>query len=158
MTTEQARIAERIADAAGEGGLTVAVCESLTSGSIASTLGAAPDASSWFAGSIVAYSRNVKHDLLNVSAGPVVCASAAEEMAVAVRRMLHADVTVAVTSAGGPEPQDDQPAGTVFFAIATDTGVQIDKQSFNGDPQTVVEETTLEALRLLERTLTRPAS
>ena len=55
----------------------MACAESLTSGAIASALGAAENASEWFRGGVVAYASGVKHDLLHVPPGPVVSAPAA---------------------------------------------------------------------------------
>ncbi|GAB2522403.1 CinA family protein [Paramicrobacterium agarici] len=157
-SSEQAQIAERIAEAASAGQQWIAAAESLTSGGISSALGAAPDASSWFAGGLVAYARAAKHELLDVSKGPVACASAAEEMATSVRRLFRADVAIAVTGAGGPEPEDGQPAGTVFLAVATAAGTQIEKKTFEGGPGEVVQSTVKEALLLVERTLAVPTS
>lgn len=142
-----------IAHLAAERGAVVAVAESLTAGAIASELGAAPSAANWFAGAVVAYTRSVKHSLLQVSPGPVVCASAAQEMASEVARLLGATYSVAVTGAGGPEPQDDREAGTVFLAVASPTGVEVQERHFAGPPEQVVKQTVREALRLLEGTL-----
>lgn len=50
-----------------------------------------------------AYASDVKHELLTVPLGPVVSAQAAAAMADGVRRLLRADVAVAVTGAGGPD-------------------------------------------------------
>jgi len=147
------RIAERIADSAQEAGARIAVAESLTSGAIASALGAAPGAADWFGGGIVAYGSDIKHDLLRVAPGPVVCASAAEEMSRAVREMFKATIAVAVTGAGGPAGQDDRPAGTVFIAVASGSGVATSEFHFDGDPEQVVEQTVGHALRLLEGAL-----
>ena len=147
------RIAERIADSAQEAGARIAVAESLTSGALASALGAAPDAAEWFAGGIVAYNSDVKHNLLRVSPGPVVRAGAAEEMARAAREMFEATIAVAVTGAGGPAAQDDRPAGTVFIAVASGSGVSTSEFCFDGGPEQVVEQTVRHALRLLEGAL-----
>src|SRR5699024_8404380 len=57
-------IAERIAASAQKPRARIAVAESLTSGALASALGAAPDAAESFAGGIVAYNSDVKHNLL----------------------------------------------------------------------------------------------
>lgn len=155
---DSTEIAERIAAAAGKGSLQIAVAESLTSGAIASALGAASDASDWFRGGVVAYASSVKFDVLGVSEGPVVTASAAEEMATGVRGLLKADIAIAVTGAGGPEPQDGQPGGTVFLAVATERGTEVEKRSFGGSPSKVVEETVHEALVLLEKAIALASS
>ncbi len=84
-------IAARIAELAPGTGLSVAVAESLTGGMISSALAAAPGASGWFHGAVVAYSSDVKHELLDVPPGPVVSDTAAAAMAQGVRRLLRRD-------------------------------------------------------------------
>ncbi len=99
-------------------GLTVGIAESLTGGLVGSRLTNAVGASDWFRGSIVAYSSEVKFDLLDVPEGPVVSAAAAEKMAEGARKTLGADIGLAVTGVAGPAEQDGQPVGTVFFGLA----------------------------------------
>jgi nicotinamide-nucleotide amidase len=60
----------------------------------------------------------VKRSVLGVTAEHVVSEACAREMADAAARVLGADVGIAVTGVAGPAPQDDQPVGTVWFAIA----------------------------------------
>jgi nicotinamide-nucleotide amidase len=98
-------------------GLTLGVAESLTGGMIGSRICDVPGASKVFRGSIVSYASDVKFDLLGVPEGPVVSADAAAAMAAGARRVLKADVGVSVTGVAGPDPQDDQPPGTVFVGI-----------------------------------------
>lgn len=146
-------LAELVAKRAAASGRTVAVAESLTSGLIASRLGAATDASEWFRGGITAYSSQVKFSLLGVASGPVVCASCAEQMARSAARLLGADVAVATTGVGGPGPQEGQPAGTVFIAVAGAGFADAVHHRFDGDPHEVVDQTTTEALRALAAAL-----
>lgn len=145
--------ANRIARTAHESGATIAVAESLTSGAIASALGAAPDAADWFRGGVVAYSSEVKHDLLAVPPGPVVSRQAVEAMAERTAELFGATVAVAVSGVGGPDREDDQPVGTVWFAVHHDTGTSAGSQQFAGDPEEVVEQTVGHALNLLLDTL-----
>ncbi|WP_280505872.1 CinA family protein [Nocardia farcinica] len=144
-----AELAEQIADIAGRTGLQVAVAESLTAGNLAAALGAAPDAGEWFRGGVVAYSRHVKHHVLDVPEGPVVCRTAAEAMATGVGKLIGATVSVAVTGAGGPDPQDGREPGTVWFAVATGTTCEAEEQKFEGEPEDVLAQTVEHALRLL---------
>ncbi len=62
-------------------GLTLAVAESLTGGLVAARLTAIPGASDVLRGAVVSYASEVKFDLLEVAAGPVVNEAAAVEMA-----------------------------------------------------------------------------
>ena len=106
MTTETiTELGERIADLAASAGMTVAVAESLTSGAIASALGASPQAGDWFAGGVVAYSEHVKFDVLGVTPGPVITARCAEQMAAAQtkrRELVHGDLQKRLPAAGRP--------------------------------------------------------
>ncbi|MDV7243787.1 MULTISPECIES: CinA family protein [Rhodococcus] len=145
--------AERIADAAGRAQVSVATAESLTGGQISCVLGAAPSSSDWYKGSIVAYSSEVKHRVLKVPEGPVVSEASARAMVAAVAEILDADVAVAVTGAGGPDPQDGQPPGTVWFGVIAGGEVSAELQHFDGDPKDVVDATTEHALSLLAKTL-----
>src|SRR5215208_80173 len=79
-------------------------------------LAAGPEASEWFRGSLVAYQETVKFDVLGVRRGPLVDPDCAEGMARGVGRLLGADVAVAATGVGGPDPSEGKPAGTVYVA------------------------------------------
>src|SRR5690606_25496880 len=92
--------------------LSIGAAESLTSGAIASALGEAEEASSWFRGAVVAYASQVKFDVLGVAPGPVVTAECGAQMARGARELLGADWAVAVTGAGGPGTEEGQPPGT----------------------------------------------
>jgi nicotinamide-nucleotide amidase len=59
----------------------------------------------------------VKFDLLGVPEGPVVSEEAAEAMASGARRVLGADVGLAVTGVAGPERQEGEPVGTVILGL-----------------------------------------
>jgi nicotinamide-nucleotide amidase len=129
--------------------LTVAVAESLTSGAIASHLGAAESAAEWFAGGVVAYSKKVKFTVLGVEPGPVVTDTCARQMATGVAALTGSDFAVAVTGVGGPGPEEDQPSGTVFIAAHSPHGVTSEAHHFDGDPGEVLRSAIRAALRLL---------
>jgi nicotinamide-nucleotide amidase len=143
------RRAERVGQLALARGWTIAVAESLTGGMIASALAQAQQASEWFRGSLVAYSTAVKHEVLDVPAGPVVSAEAAAAMARRVRDLLMADVAVAVTGAGGPSAQDGQEPGTVFLAVHSRDRDQVRRFDLPGEPAEVCAAATLGALDAL---------
>ncbi|TQM06262.1 CinA family protein [Pseudonocardia kunmingensis] len=145
--------AARVSELARRHGLTVAAAESLTGGNIAVALAAAEAAGEWFRGSLVAYSSDVKHEVLDVPDGPVVCAEAAEAMARGVRRLLGADVAVGVTGAGGPDPQDGQDPGTVFVAVDDGVRPHVRRFDLRGDPQEVLVAAAGETLALLVQRL-----
>lgn len=139
-------------------GQTVAVAESLTSGSIAAHLGAAENASEWFRGGLVAYSSEVKFKVLGVDRGPVVTAECARQMARGAAELLDADFAVAVTGAGGPGPEEGHPQGTTFIAVHSATANDVAEHRFTGDPEHVVHAATSAALALLQALIEREST
>ncbi|UNS99353.1 nicotinamide-nucleotide amidohydrolase family protein [Streptomyces tubbatahanensis] len=106
-----------------ERGQTLAVAESLTGGLVAAELTAVPGASRAFLGSVTAYAAALKRDVLGVDGALLeergaVDPEVARQMAQGVRTALGADWGVATTGVAGPEPQDGQPVGTVYVAVA----------------------------------------
>jgi nicotinamide-nucleotide amidase len=145
----QARLAEQVGELAREHGLTVAAAESLTGGMISTALATAGGSSEWFLGGLVAYSSDVKHAVLDVPPGPVVTATAASAMVRGVRKLLGADVAVAVTGAGGPGGQDGRDPGTVFLAFDGGDGHRVTRLNLDGEPKAVCATSTVAALRML---------
>jgi nicotinamide-nucleotide amidase len=142
-------LAAQVSELARRHGLTVAVAESLTGGNVATALAAAESAGQWFRGSLVAYSSEVKHEVLGVPAGPVVSAEAAGAMAAGVRMLLGADVAVGVTGAGGPDPQDGQEPGTVFVAVDDGSERRVQRLDLAGSPQEVLVDAAGKTLEML---------
>jgi nicotinamide-nucleotide amidase len=101
----------------------------------------------------VAYSSEVKHEVLDVPDGPVVSEEAADAMARGVRRLLRADLAIGVTGSGGPDPQDGQDPGTVFVGVDDGSGPEVHRLDLDGDPQEVLVVAAGEALALLVRCL-----
>lgn len=120
--------AESVLDALVRAGATVAVAESLTGGLLAAELVAVPGASRAFRGSVTAYATDLKASVLGVDAALLAARGAvdqdvAAQMAEGVRRLLGADYGVATTGVAGPHPQDGQPVGTVYLAVAGPGGL-----------------------------------
>jgi nicotinamide-nucleotide amidase len=137
-----------------ERGLTLAVAESLTGGLVAARLVNVPGASAWFRGGVVTYASDLKRTLLDVPPGPVVSEEAAAAMATGVRRVMDADVGLGVTGVAGPDPQDGQPPGTVFLAVATGGGEPITTPvRLPGDRERIRQFSCISLLDLLRRSL-----
>lgn len=140
---------EELSELARTHGLSIAVAESLTAGNLAAHLGRAGGAGEWFRGGVVAYSKAVKHSVLHVPLGPVVCEEAARAMVHAVASMMGANLAVALTGEGGPEPQEDVEAGTVWFGVAVHGMVSAEKWTFDGEPADVLNKSIDRAVRIL---------
>jgi nicotinamide-nucleotide amidase len=145
---------QRIAEAVQRRGWRVACAESVTAGLVADQFAMAPDASDWFLGGVVAYATQIKQKVLGVEPGPVVNARTAEQMAHGVARLMDAQVTVSTTGVGGPDPEEDQPAGTVYVGLLVDGVVSSSRIHVPGDPEDVCNGAAQQALRLLADRLT----
>ncbi len=134
-------------------GKTLAVAESLTGGMIGARLTAVTGASDWFRGSVVSYASEVKWQLLGVTEGPVVTESAAVEMARGARRLLNADVGLAVTGVAGPTEQEGQPVGTVWVGLAGLGEHRAKRLQLSGDRERIRQMTVINAGDILRRAL-----
>jgi nicotinamide-nucleotide amidase len=137
-----------------ERGSTLAVAESLTGGLVAAELTGVPGASRTFRGSVTAYATALKHELLGVdaallSARGAVDPQVAREMAEGVRGRLGADWGAATTGVAGPDPQDGQPVGTVFVAVAGPGGATVSALRLSGDRTEIRQASVAAVLDLL---------
>jgi competence/damage-inducible protein CinA-like protein len=133
--------------------LTLGVAESLTGGLVGARLASVAGASGFFRGAIVAYDREVKYDLLGVPRGPVVSEEAVIAMAQGTRKVLGADVGLAVTGVAGPAEQDGQPVGTVFLGLALDDRVEAMHTRLPGDRERIRQFACISLLNLLRMRL-----
>jgi nicotinamide-nucleotide amidase len=138
--------------------LSVACAESLTGGSLAVRLSAAPGSSDFFRGSAVCYSAEAKHSVLGVRPetirGPgVVSEECAREMAEGARRIFGSDVAVALTGVAGPEAHDEKPVGTVCVAMTAGDGAESRTFRAPGDRQQIRRWAEQAALDMVRRYL-----
>jgi len=136
-------------------GQTLAVAESLTGGLLAATLVEVPGASAAFRGGIVAYATDLKVRLVHVpedllaTRGPV-DADVAAALAAGARERCAADWGLGTTGVAGPDPQDGQPVGRVYVAVAGPAGVAGVRQlTLTGDRAAIRARTVAHALALL---------
>jgi nicotinamide-nucleotide amidase len=93
---------------------------------------------------------------LGVTDDKVVSDQSALEMAASTRRLLGADVAVAVTGVGGPDSQDGEPPGTVWIAVDNDGHQVAEVHRFAGDPTDVCASAVVTALSALDEALSSP--
>ena len=113
---------------------TVAFAESCTGGLVSHRLTNVPGSSSYFRGGINAYSNDAKETLLSVPAAMLAAHGAVSEevagaMAEGARRVLGADLAVAVTGIAGPDGGSaEKPVGTVCFGLAAGAGPTVTRR------------------------------
>ena len=134
-------------------GLTLGLAESVTGGLVAARLTAVPGASTVLRGGVVSYASAVKFDLLGVTPGPVVTASAAAEMAVGAARILGADVGLALTGVAGPDEQDGQPVGTLHVGLVINGNVTTASFRLPGQRDQMRQFSVINSLDVLRRAL-----
>jgi nicotinamide-nucleotide amidase len=134
-------------------GMTLGLAESVTGGLVASRCTEVPGSSRWFRGGVVSYDSAVKFDLLGVPEGPVVTEEAAEAMARGARRVLGADVGLAVTGVAGPERQDGEPVGTVILGLDLAGEVSSRRLRLPGDREQIRQFAAISLMDLLRHRL-----
>jgi nicotinamide-nucleotide amidase len=133
---------------------TVACAESLTAGLLAARIADVPGASMCLRGAVVAYTTEVKSDVIGVprellAAHGAVSEASAQAMARAIREKLGADIGVSTTGVAGPEKQDGVDVGTVFVAVSGPDGEVSREVHLPGDRSTIRAMAATAALNLL---------
>lgn len=144
-------------------GQTLAFAESCTGGYAGQLFTEEPGASRVFLGSVVSYANAVKTNVLGVDAETIarhgaVSEPCAQEMALGVRRLMGADVAIAITGVAGdareqasPSAPGEKPVGTVCFATATAMGVRAETRLISGGRDRIRRAAAFAALDLARK-------
>ena len=114
--------------------LSLSTAESCTGGGIAALITSVPGSSEYFNGGIVAYSNEIKKDLLHVSAETLAKYGAVSretviEMVKGAMKTLKTDCAVATSGIAGPGGgTPEKPVGTVWIAAAYKNDIVTMKQ------------------------------
>lgn len=136
-------------------GLTVATAESCTGGSVASLLTSVSGSSAYFTGSVVAYSNQIKSNLLGVKTETLakhgaVSEQTVREMAEGVRQKLGASIGVATSGIAGPTGgTPEKPVGTIWIAYSDQHKTITKKLQLTSERSLNVKITTVQVLNLI---------
>jgi nicotinamide-nucleotide amidase len=136
-------------------GRTLSVAESCTGGLIGKLLTDAPGASGFFAGGVLSYANEVKQAILGVprdllDAMGAVSEPVAEMMARGTIERFTTTYALAVTGIAGPDGGTaDKPVGLVYTALASPTGVKVQRNQFAGGRDMIRLRAALTALNML---------
>ena len=142
-------------------GETLATAESCTGGAIAARFTAMAGASAYFRGGVVAYSNDLKREVLGVSATDLerfgaVSEPVARQMAEGVRRLAGSDYAVATTGIAGPSGgSDEKPVGTVWIAVAGPHGTVAACRQCGTDRGQIIDRASAFAIGMLRDALKR---
>jgi nicotinamide-nucleotide amidase len=159
FSEDERSVSEIVIDLCRGRGLRLATAESCTGGMVASRITAVPGASDVFAGSVVAYSNEVKETGLGVPAELItahgaVSAEVAAAMVEGARNRLGADVAVAVTGVAGPGGGTPaKPVGRVFVHAIGPDGEKSVRTELPGDRDMIRGRATAASLHLVRRLL-----
>lgn len=130
MSIEGKFLSKEISDLFWKEGLTLATAESCTAGNVAAAITAIPGSSHFYRGGIIAYSNEVKENLLGVNPETLenkgaVSEETVIEMVKGAMKSMNSDCAVATSGIAGPTGgTPDKPVGTVWIAWATPTGTE----------------------------------
>ena len=139
--------------------LTLAVAESCTGGLLAHRLTNIPGSSDYFLGGLVTYSNGAKVKFLGVepevlAVHGAVSPEVAAAMASGVRRAVGADIGIGITGIAGPGGgSPEKPVGLVYLGIDFQGKVEVRRELFMGQRESIKWQSTQSALYLLWRSL-----
>lgn len=138
---------------------TICTAESCTGGKIASKFTSIPGSSSYFLGSVIAYSNEAKMKFLNVAKDLIEEFGAVSEqvvsaMAIGAREKFNTNYSLATSGIAGPDGgTEEKPVGTVWIALASEQGVVAKKLNLPFNRMTNIDFSSDYALNLLRKEL-----
>ena len=134
---------------------TVSVAESCTGGNISHFFTSNPGSSAYFKGGIVAYSNELKINLLSIDPNVLeekgaVSKEVVETMAINVRKLLHTDYAIATSGIAGPDGgTPEKPVGMVWIAVANRESVISNNYNFGNNRERNIIRSSQTALNML---------
>src|SRR3954452_16698142 len=138
---------------------TLAVAESCTGGLLAERVTSIAGSSRYFIGGAVVYSNNLKTELAGVPREMIerhgaVSREVAAALAEGIRYRCESTLGVGITGVAGPGGgSPEKPVGTVFHAVASDSGTEVIQRSFAGDRKRIRRFASTMALDMVRRKL-----
>ncbi len=142
-------------------GQTVSTAESCTGGYIAHLITSVPGSSDYFKGSVVAYSNEIKENILSVNHKSLIDHGAVSkevviEMARGVQQKFNTDYSIATSGIAGPGGGTaKKPVGTTWIAITTPFKTFAKKFQFGEHRQRNISKTALTALNMLRKEISK---
>ncbi len=134
---------------------TLATAESCTGGYISHLITSVSGSSRYYKGSVIAYSNEIKKQLLMVSSDNLnkygaVSEQVVEDMALGAKSVLGSDYAIAISGIAGPDGGTaEKPVGTVWIAVATPHSVLSQKFLFGDSRQRNIIRASISALNML---------
>lgn len=140
--------------------LTIAFAESVTAGKLCAEFSKGINVSSALKGSLVAYSEEIKQNLLKVDKETVDQFTAesqevTREMAEGLKNLFEADIAVAITGLANPGGSEtkEKPVGTIFLTIISKDKILDFRELFTGDHDKIIKQACSYTLQKLKQNL-----
>lgn len=156
MILQSKFISKILSDIFWKEGVTLSTAESCTAGNVAAAITAIPGSSHFFKGGVVAYSNEVKVNLLGVSEKTLdekgaVSEETVIEMVKGAMKSMNSECAVATSGIAGPTGgTPDKPVGTIWIAAGFKDEIITMKLVGDEGRDKNIENATLNALKLLQ--------
>ena len=157
MSLQNKFLSKELSDKFWKEGLTLATAESCTAGNIAAVITAIPGSSHFYKGGIVAYSDEVKTNLLGVTPETLekygaVSEETVIEMVKGAMKSMNSDCAIATSGIAGPTGGSaEKPVGTIWIAAIKKDEIATMKIEGDEGREKNVMNATLKALKLLQK-------
>lgn len=128
-----------------QNGYTIAFAESATAGKLIFEFSQTEHSGDILKGSLVCYDACIKEDILGISKATIKLytpesAQVTKEMAIQLKKIMNADIIVAVTglTAPGGSEQAGKPVGTMFYCILIKDQIHERKKIFSGSSLEII--------------------
>lgn len=137
---------------------TISICESVTGGLFSKLLTDVQGTSQVFQGSVVAYTNEVKIDIVRVEKEIIekygaVSKECALAMAQNVKALFNSDVAVSFTGNAGPEANENKPVGLVYLAIVFEKYFLVEELKLQGTRAEIRDQAVKQGQIILEKNL-----
>lgn len=152
---ELLRLSSQVGCLLNDRGLTIASAESCTGGLLSHILTGVSGSSCYFIGGVVAYSNQIKEQVLGVSEATLigfgaVSEQSAREMAEGIALKFNTSIGLSTTGIAGPTGgTPEKPVGLVWIAIHLDNATHAFKCHFKGERNAVKADSVREVLTQL---------
>lgn len=140
-----------------ENNKTLAVAESCTGGFISHLITLVPGSSGYYKGGLMAYSNEVKENLLKVdpkiiNLNGAVSENVVKQMAEGLKKLMKVDYTISTSGIAGPGGgTDEKPIGTVWIAVAGPERTITEKFVFGDNRERNIIRSSYSALQMLRK-------
>ncbi len=148
---------ETLANLLKEKNTTISLAESCTGGFASHLLTKTPGSSSFYEGSIICYSYDIKEKELNVPKSILLENGAVSEQVVEilseeVRKKYNTDYSIAISGIAGPTGgTPDKPVGTVWISVSSRTQVVSKRFSFGNNRERNISQSALAGFNMLRQ-------